>query len=97
LANEDAAAAAAIPVERIGGPVLLISSTGDEMWPATRMSRRLISRLEANGFAHPHRHVEVAGGHTAVVDHFEVVEEFLATVVSSRSGCRSERTEPLSP
>src|SRR5207244_3617932 len=36
---EDAAAeAATIPVERIGGPVLLISAGDDRMWPSTRLS-----------------------------------------------------------
>ena len=97
LANEASAAAAAIPVERINGPVLLISSTGDEMWPATRMSRRLIQRLDAHGFPHVHRHVEVEGGHTAVADHFDVVEEFLATVVSSQRGCELQQAGVSDP
>jgi dipeptidyl aminopeptidase/acylaminoacyl peptidase len=87
LANETAAAAAAIPVERIGGPILLVSSTHDEMWPASRMARRMIARLDASGFPHLHEHVEVEGDHAAVVDDFGIVEEFLARAVASRAGC----------
>lgn len=87
LANEAAAGAAAIPVERIGGPMLLISSTGDELWPAARMGRRIMERLDTNDFPHGHEHVEVEGGHTAVTEHFDVVEQFLETVVARRPGC----------
>jgi dienelactone hydrolase len=38
--------AAAIPVEQIGGPVILISGDGDWLWPATRLSRVAWDRLQ---------------------------------------------------
>lgn len=93
LANEAAVAAAAIPVERIGGPILLVSSTADEMWPASRMARRMMARLDAAGFPHVHEHVEVEGSHGAVVDHFTMVEEFFARAVATRPGCAPARLE----
>lgn len=43
-------AAAAIPVENIHGPVLLISSKSDNLWPASGMSDAVAARLEAHGF-----------------------------------------------
>ena len=38
-------AAAAIPVERIAGPVLLLAGAQDNLWPAARMAREVMSRL----------------------------------------------------
>jgi dienelactone hydrolase len=50
-------AAATIPVERIAGPIFLLSGRDDNLWPSTLLSERVIERLEANDFAHPHEHV----------------------------------------
>jgi dienelactone hydrolase len=52
LDDVDAVAAAEIPVERINGPVLLISGTDDAVWPATTLSEFAVRRLRAHG--HPH-------------------------------------------
>ena len=51
---EDAAAVenAAIPVERINGPVLLISGADDAMWPSATMATAVFDRLKEKGFAH---------------------------------------------
>ncbi|WP_415379857.1 acyl-CoA thioester hydrolase/BAAT C-terminal domain-containing protein [Halosimplex sp. TS25] len=43
---------AAIPVEDIDGPVLLVSGGRDTVWPATAFSERVVHRLEAND--HPY-------------------------------------------
>lgn len=43
---------AEIPVERIDGPVLLISGGDDAMWPSAEFAARIAARLEAAGFAH---------------------------------------------
>lgn len=64
LADRQAVAAATIPVERINGPVLLVSATRDQVWPSQDMARAIENRLTAQGFAHPLRHV------TFVHDHF---------------------------
>jgi hypothetical protein len=53
LADSTAEARAAIPVERIQGPVLLISGKDDQMWPSALMAERVMERLAAHG--HPYR------------------------------------------
>jgi len=55
--DQPEAAAAAIPVEKLRGPVLLVSSRDDGMWPATVMCDRVVERLRASGFAHPVEHL----------------------------------------
>ncbi len=57
LPNADAHAEAMIPVERINGPVLLISGKNDAMWPSTAMSEMVVARLREKGFAHPVEHL----------------------------------------
>lgn len=63
---EDAAArdACAIPVERVGGPILLLSGKDDAMWPSTTMAELVMERLRTRGFAHPYEHrAYVGAGH----------------------------------
>ena len=57
LEDEAALEPAVIPVERIAGPVLLISGVDDQMWPASLMSERIMRRLAAHAFQWPHRHL----------------------------------------
>ena len=54
LQNAEAVAAAAIPVERIRGPVLLVAGAADLLWPSAQMAGEVMKRLDANGF--PYRH-----------------------------------------
>jgi uncharacterized protein len=44
--------AAAIEVEHIHGPVLLLSSKADAVWPSARMANDIEARLRANGFSY---------------------------------------------
>ena len=44
--------AAAIAVEHIHGPILLLSSKADEVWPSARMANDIEARLRANGFSY---------------------------------------------
>jgi dienelactone hydrolase len=71
------ASAAAIPVERIRGPVVLFSGDDDRMWPASVMCDAVIARLEKHGHPHAFAHHRYPGaGHllrapcmpTSVVD-----------------------------
>lgn len=55
--DDPAASRAAIPVEKIGGPVLLVSSRDDGMWPSALMGERVVGRLRASGFVHPVEHL----------------------------------------
>jgi dienelactone hydrolase len=64
LEDREAVAAAEIPVERINGPVLLISGTDDAVWPATVLSEYAVRRLRAHGHPHPVEHLVYEGaGH----------------------------------
>jgi dienelactone hydrolase len=56
--------AAAIPVERIGGPVLLFSGTDDQLWPSSRLAETVMQRLARHGVARQRRHIAYPGaGH----------------------------------
>jgi dienelactone hydrolase len=64
LADETAVSEASIAIERINGPVLLISHTDDRVWPATQLSEMAIRRLEAHGHPFSYEHVSYRGaGH----------------------------------
>jgi len=63
LRKSKALATAEIPVEKIGGSILLISGGDDHLWPADEMSGRIVVRLKKSRFAHPveHLHYPKAG------------------------------------
>jgi hypothetical protein len=52
-----------IPVEKINGPVLLLSGSEDALWPANLMSDQIIARLKSTRFSHEalHRNFDGAG------------------------------------
>ena len=53
-----------IPVERINGPMLLISGDDDRMWPSARMGDQILQRLGAHGHPFRSRHCRYQGaGH----------------------------------
>ena len=68
LRNKKQAARAAIPVEKINGPVLLISGSNDEMWPSSRMCEQMEERLNAAGFVFSHTHLLLETGHNVTAD-----------------------------
>ncbi|MCB1561473.1 MAG: hypothetical protein KDI75_10345 [Xanthomonadales bacterium] len=86
MEDEDAMDRAAIPVERINGPVMFVSATKDEMWPSREMADAMMRRLAAHGFAHVHEHLVVNGGHREPLDEFPRMEDFLRQHFSRR--CR---------
>ncbi|MEY8039863.1 acyl-CoA thioester hydrolase/BAAT C-terminal domain-containing protein [Saccharopolyspora cebuensis] len=56
--QQDAAVrAATIEVERIGGPVLVLSGGRDELWPSGLFGDRITARLADHGHPFPHRHL----------------------------------------
>ncbi len=64
LADRDAIERAAIPVERINGPVLMFSGTDDQMWPSLNLADLAVQRLIDRNFPHRHDHISYAGaGH----------------------------------
>jgi len=66
LRDEKAVARAAIPVEKIRGPVLLVSGADDQMWPSAAMGENIRSRLEAAGHPFEVRHLSYDGAGHAV-------------------------------
>jgi dienelactone hydrolase len=64
LRNSRAVAQAAIPVERVNGPMLLISSGDDHVWPAEEMAEAIVARLQKQSFAHEVEHLHyTSAGH----------------------------------
>lgn len=48
---------ATIPVEKIQGPILLISGKDDQLWPSTDWSEIAINRLAEHNFSYPYEHL----------------------------------------
>jgi len=64
LEDRAAVAAAEIPVERINGPVLLISGQDDQMWPSAVLAKIAMDRLARHHHPYPYRHLSYPGaGH----------------------------------
>lgn len=75
LANRTAVNAATIAVEKINGPVMLISGTEDELWPSTRFAEMAIERLKAHDHSFPHEHLVYEGaGHLITLPGYEPEE-----------------------
>lgn len=68
---------AAIKVEKINGPVFLISGTRDELWPSSEMSEMAVRRLKEKNFPYYHEHLAIDGGHTQPLKHFDKIDAFL--------------------
>ncbi len=77
LENTAAVAQAEIEVEKINGPILILSADQDEQWPATNMSHQLVQRLEQKKFTHPYEHIVLKGMHVEPLNHFDKVYSFL--------------------
>ncbi|MGJ7524753.1 acyl-CoA thioesterase/bile acid-CoA:amino acid N-acyltransferase family protein [Variovorax sp. GB1P17] len=53
-----------IPVEKIGGPVLMISGADDKMWPSSELAEIAFQRLKHAAFPHRFEHLSYPGaGH----------------------------------
>lgn len=65
IASHPEFTAARIPVERIAGPILLLSGRDDVMWPSATYCDWITADLAAAGFAHEVRHLSYENaGHT---------------------------------
>jgi dienelactone hydrolase len=55
---------AAIPVEKIRSPILLVSGTDDQTWPAEEFCAAIVARLKKAGFPYEVKHlINEKGGH----------------------------------
>ena len=68
LRSTKAAAKAAIPVENIHGPVLLLSGANDEMWPSAAMCEQMTARLAEAKFRFPAKYLMLETGHNVFDD-----------------------------
>lgn len=59
---EHPAPEAVIPVEKITGPILLISSKMDTMWPSVLAADQIMARLEAKNFPYAYQHLNYEHG-----------------------------------
>jgi dienelactone hydrolase len=70
LSDTTTVSAAEIPVERINGPVLLISGSDDQVWPSSLLSEVAVRRFRERGHRFPVEHVCYEGaGHAIVPPH----------------------------
>lgn len=64
MAKSDSRPDTFIEVERINGPILLVSGQKDEIWPSPDMAQRIVAQLLKAGFAHDVENIVYAGsGH----------------------------------
>lgn len=68
---------ARIAVEKINGPVLLMSATRDEIIPAVWMGEQMVSRWQENHFPFTYRHLIFEGTHAEPTRHFDKIFAFL--------------------
>jgi uncharacterized protein len=77
---------ASIAVERINGPILLVSARHDELWPSMEMSEAIGQRLAKSKFPFTFKHVVIDGSHNDVYAHPDISEEFLRINLLQQSG-----------
>jgi dienelactone hydrolase len=89
LKDKVAVAKASIAVERINGPILLVSARRDEFWPSTEMSEAIDQRLAEHKFPFKFEHVAIDGKHEDVYAHPDLAENFLSAnlLQESAAGC----------
>ncbi|ASK31595.1 hypothetical protein CEY12_16395 [Chryseobacterium sp. T16E-39] len=68
---------AAIKVELIQGPILLLSGTKDEIIPAVPMGNKIIERLKKHQFKYTYEHQIYEGSHAEPTKHFDTIFAFL--------------------
>lgn len=90
LQDSVAAQKAAIRVENIKGPILLLSATKDEFSPSTEMCEKMVVRLKQQHFDYPVEHWPIEGNHGAVLQHFERVLAFLEKYFPARKNPSSK-------
>jgi len=57
LTQTKAVEKAAINVENINGPILILTGKEDTVWPSSQMGEMIIKRLKENNFPHWYKHV----------------------------------------
>jgi dienelactone hydrolase len=70
VADPDLLEKAAIPVERIKAPILLVSDRDDRTWPSSEFCEKIVQRLKDHNFQYEYKHIcsEKAGHHVYYPD-----------------------------
>lgn len=77
LRNRAAVDRAAIPVEKIGGPVLLVSGGDDHLWPAAEMAEAVVARARREKFPHAIEHLHFSrAGHMLRYPHLPTTSRY---------------------
>ena len=85
LRDADAVERARIRVERIRGPVLLLSASDDGSWPSSLYSRMVAGRLVQFGHPHEVTHLDFEGaGHSILFPYLPTTQGVYAHPVSGR-------------
>ena len=84
LKNSIAEEKGVIKVERINGPLLLLSATKDDHIPGVEMCDKMIARLKANKFKYALKHIVIEGGHGEPLKHFNLIFKFLENNFSNK-------------
>lgn len=72
---------ATIPVEKIRGPVQLVSGMDDQMWPSSDLADIAFRRLEAHHHPFPFRHLKYPGaGHMILVPYWPIAQGRVQTL-----------------
>ena len=77
LKDSIAEANALIKVEKINGPILMLSATKDDHIPGVEMCNKMIERLKVSRFKYVNKHVIIEGGHGEPLNHFDLIFKFL--------------------
>jgi len=86
LLDADAVARVRIPVERIQGPVMLLSATDDGSWPSSLFTSWIRDSLEAAGHPHDVQRRDYEGaGHSILLPHVPTTQLVYRHPVSGRS------------
>ena len=83
-----------IPVEKIAGDILFLTSTNDESVPAERDAETLISRLRRMGFAHSYKHINFENG-SHNLGFFPINNNLLPQEKKHPEQCRKAREDSL--
>ena len=85
LQDPEAVARARIPVEKIRGPVMLLSATDDGSWPSSLYGRMVAERLAQFGHPHAVSHLDFEGaGHSILFPYLPTTQLGYAHPVSGR-------------
>jgi hypothetical protein len=77
---------ATIPVEKIRGPVQLVSGVDDQMWPSSDLADIALRRLKAHRHPFPFRHLKYPeAGHTILVPYWPLADLRVLTLAASKA------------